>query len=73
MISIVAGQEMKATINSTNASGISRTKTLRYINPMSETATEANITSLVRTLMNCTTNNYISTRGTIDIGILSES
>lgn len=69
-ISISSGQEMKMTIKSSGDSGTSRT--IRYLNPLATNATEQNITGLAKKFLASSKNSYVSTSGSIELGILEE-
>lgn len=66
-----AGQEMKMTIKSAGSDG-NKNKTIRYLNPLAEKTTDKNVTSLAKDLMASSQDSYISTSGSIELGILEE-
>lgn len=68
---IQSGQEMKMTIKSADTSG-NKNKTIRYLNPLATNTTDQNVTKLARDLMASSKDSYISTSGSIELGILEE-
>lgn len=73
MISLTTGQEMKIAVNSVDPLINSKNKTIRYIDPAASKSIGKNLTALARDLFANSQNAYKSTKGTIDLGILSES
>lgn len=71
-MTLQAGQEMKVTIKSSDLSG-NKNKTVRYLDPLAAKSTDQNITTLMRAFMASSTDNYISTSGSIELGILEEN
>lgn len=72
-LSITTGQEMKLTIQSVDPTVNSRSKTIRYIDPLASNTTDINCTSLARDLFANSQNTYKATKGTIDLGYLNET
>lgn len=72
-VSITAGQEMKLSVLSTDALVNSRTKSIRYVDPLATNSTDANLTGLAKDLYGNSQNTYKATKGTIDLGYLAES
>lgn len=71
-MSIESGQEMKMTIQSAASEG-SRSKTIRYVDPLAANTTSVKVTSLAKDLMANSQNTYTATKGTLEFGILNES
>lgn len=72
-IVLTTGQEMKLSINSVDPLINSRSKTIRYVNPLASNSVDTNLTALARDLMSNSKNSYKSTKGSIDLGYLNES
>ena len=70
-IQIQSGQEMKMTIKSADTSG-NKNKTIRYLNPLATNTTDQNVTRLAKDLMASSKDSYISTSGSVELGILEE-
>lgn len=73
MLSIEPGQELQLSIQSIDQNVNSRTKSLRYVNPLAAKCTEKNLTGLARLLFAASTNTYKATKGSINLGYLAES
>lgn len=73
MINITTGQEMKLSVLSTDTLVNSKTKSIRYVDPLAGNSTDANLTALARDLYKNSTNTYKATKGTIELGYLSET
>lgn len=71
-VSITAGQEMKLTIQSVDPVVNSRSKTLRYIDPLATNTTDKNCTALARDLFASSLNTYKATKASIELGYLNE-
>lgn len=71
-IILEAGQEMKITIKSAGSEG-NKNKTIRFLNPMATNTTDQNVTRLAKDLMASSKDSYISTSGSIELGILEEA
>lgn len=71
-ISITSGQEMKITIKSSGSDG-NKSRTIRCINPLADKTTEAHVSGFAKQLMKSSTDSYLSTSGSIDLGILEEA
>lgn len=72
-VAVTSGQEMKLTVQSVDPVVNSRSKTIRYIDPLATNTTDANCTALARDLFASSQNTYKATKGTIDLGYLSET
>lgn len=72
-MSITTGQEMKITVQSVDPVVNSRSKTIRYIDPLAANSVDAKLTNLARDLFANSQNTYKATKGTIELGYLSES
>lgn len=73
MITLNAGQELKLSINSVDTLLNSKSKTVRYLDPAAAKSTDVNLTSLTRDLFASSQNTYKFTKGTIDLGVFSET
>lgn len=73
MISIGSGQEMKLSVQSVDSFINSKSKTIRYVNPMATNTTDQKLTAMVRELYSNSTNTYKGTKGSIDLGYLEET
>lgn len=71
-ISITSGQEMKVSVKSTGTDG-NKSRTIRYIDPLAERTNDTNITGLVKLFMASSADTYVSTSGSIELGILEEA
>ena len=72
-LTITTGQELKLTVQSVNPAVVTRSKTIRYVNPLATNAVDANLTNLARDLFASSKNTYKATKGTIEMGYLSET
>lgn len=72
-MTITAGNEMKLSINNITPTVESRSKTIRYINPLATNSVDKNLTALARDLFANSQNTYKTTKGSIDLGYLSET
>ncbi len=72
-VAVSTGQEMKLTIQSVDPVVNSRSKTVRYIDPLATNTTDINCTALARDLFASSQNTYKATKGTIDLGYLNET
>ena len=72
-VAIGTVQEMKLTVQSVDPVVNSRSKTIRYIDPLASNTTDVNCTALARDLFASSQNTYKATKGTIDLGYLNES
>ena len=72
-VAVSTGQEMKLTIQSVDPVVNSRSKTVRYIDPLATNTTDLNCTALARDLFASSQNTYKATKGTIDLGYLNET
>jgi len=72
-VSVTTGQEMKLTVQSVDPVVNSRSKTIRYIDPLATNTTDQNCTALARDLFASSQNTYKATKGSIDLGYLSET
>lgn len=72
-MAITAGQEMKLTVQSVDTFVNSRSKSIRYIDPLAANSVDAKLTNLARDLFANSTNTYKATKGTIDLGYLNEN
>lgn len=73
MISLTTGQELKLSVQNVDTTVTTKSKTIRYLNPLATNSVDKNLTALARDLFANSQNTYKTTRGTIDIGYLSES
>ena len=72
-MAITTGQEMKLTVQSVDTMVNSRSKTIRYIDPLATNAVDAKLTGLAKDLFANSQNTYKATKGTIELGYLSET
>ena len=72
-IAITTGQEMKLSINTVDPLVNSRSKTIRYVNPLAPNSVDAKLTALARDLMANSQNTYKTTKASIDLGYLDEA
>lgn len=72
-MTITTGQEMKLTVQSVDPTVNSRSKTIRYIDPLAANSTDVKLTGLAKDLFASSTNTYKATKGTIELGYLSET
>lgn len=72
-VAITTGQEMKLTVQSVDPTVNSRSKTIRQLDPMATNTTDKNCTALARDLFASSLNTYKATKGTIELGYLSET
>lgn len=72
-MAITTGQEMKLTVQSVDTMVNSRSKTIRYIDPLATNAVDAKLTGLAKDLFENSQNTYKATKGTIELGYLSET
>ena len=72
-MAITTGQEMKLTVQSVDSTVNSRSKTIRYIDPLATNSTDVNLTGLAKDLFASSDNTYKATKGTIELGYLSET
>lgn len=71
-VSLTTGQEMKLTVQSVDPTVNSRSKTIRYVNPLATNTTDLNCTALARDLFASSQNTYKATKGSIELGYLDE-
>ena len=71
-MAITAGQEMKVSVKSVGTDG-NKSRTIRYIDPLSGNTTDQNVTGLVKKFMASSKDTYVSTSGSIELGILEEA
>lgn len=71
-MAIAAGQEMKVSVKSAGADG-NKSRTIRYIDPLSANTNDQNVTGLVKKFMASSKDTYVSTSGSIELGILEEA
>lgn len=73
MIRITDGQEMKISVNSVDPLIVAKNKTIRYVDPNAVNTVDVKVTGLARDLMANSQNTYKYTKGTIDLGVFSET
>ena len=73
MININSGQEMKMMITSVDNNLSSKSKTIRYLDPLAANTVDVKVTGLAKDLMANSQNYYKATSGSIELGILSET
>lgn len=71
-MAIAAGQEMKVSVKSAGTDG-NKSRTIRYIDPLAGNTSDQNVTGLVKKFMASSKDTYISTSGSIELGILEEA
>lgn len=71
-MAIAAGQEMKVSVKSAGTDG-NKSRTIRYIDPLGTNTNDNSVTSMVKMFMANSKDTYVSTSGSIELGILEEA